>query len=272
VRTDRDDLARLLRTADPPLDRAALLVARDARPELDVEAYLGRLDALAQPLEHLVREMPSPVAQAEALERHLGTQLGFRGNTDDYYDARNSYLDQVIDRRLGIPISLAALWISVGRRVGVRIDGVGFPGHFLARIGGPDGVYVDAFAGGRTLAQADLSALARRFLGGSAHVRPEHLAPVPTRAIVVRMLLNLKGIYEQRRDHAAALVACDRLVDLVGSAEHRRDRGLHALALGAVEAADADLRAYLEARAGAPDVAAIEATLDRARRAPRAAN
>lgn len=272
MRAESDDLALLLRGAAPPLDRAALLVARDARPELDVEGYLARLDAIAEPLVGTLGPASSPAAQAEALARHLGGRLGFCGNTAEYYDARNSYLDQVIDRRLGIPISLATLWISVGRRAGVIVEGIGFPGHFLARVGGPNGVYVDAFTGGRTLTQPDLATLARGFLGGSASVRAEHLAPVPTRAIVVRMLLNLKGIHEQRRDHASALVACDRLVDLVGSAEHRRDRGLHALALGAVEAANADLRAYLEARAGAPDVAAIEATLARASRAPRTAN
>ena len=272
VRSDRDDMARLLRTHEPPLDRAALLVARDARPELDIEAYLARLDAMAEPVAQALRSAPSPAAQAEILAARLGRDLGLAGNTEVYYDARNSYLDQVIDRRLGIPISLAAVWIAVGRRAGVTVDGVGFPGHFLARVGGPEGVYVDAFAGGRVLAKADLAALARQFLGTSGSVRPDHLAPVPTRAIIVRMLLNLKLIHEQRRDHASALVACDRLVDLVGSAEQRRDRGLHALALGAVEAADADLRAYLAARAGAPDVAAIEATLARAMRAPRVAN
>ncbi len=196
---------------------------------------------------------------------HLYEGLGFHGNEQDYFDPKNSYLDEVIARRTGIPLTLAILLVAVGRRAGVEVEGIGFPGHFLARVGGPSGVLVDPFFGGRVLDDASLKRLASRMLGSSARLSPSHLEPVGLRPLAVRMLLNLKHAHERRRDHARAMLACDRLVDLTGSIAFRRDRGLHALALGASEAAAEDLAAYLEERGDrAEDAAAVKRALERA--------
>jgi regulator of sirC expression with transglutaminase-like and TPR domain len=241
-------------------EAAALLIARDARPELSVEAELARIDALAEPLGKLDPELPAK-EQARELASHLFERLGFRGNEEDYYDPRNSYLDEVLTRRAGIPISLAVLLAAVGRRAGLEVDGIGFPGHFLARVGGEGGVFVDPFFGGRVLGEPDLARLAHRMLGGADRLVAAHLAPVGLRALVVRMLLNLKNAHERRGDHARALVCCDRLVDLAGTPALRRDRGLHALALGANAQAVEDLGAYLAAEPGARDAEEVRALL-----------
>jgi len=260
------DLVAAVREESISPETAALLIARDARPDLDVERELARLDELAAPLGQLDPRTPAH-EQAQAIVAHLYEGLGFHGNEDDYFDPRNSYLDEVIARRTGIPLTLALVIAAVGRRAGVEVEGIGFPGHFLARVGGPEGVLVDPFFGGRILDDASLARLATRMLGSSARLLPSHLEPVGLRPLVVRMLLNLKHAHERRRDHAHALLACDRLVDLTDSIAFRRDRGLHALALGASEAAAEDLAAYLSARGDhAEDSAAVKRALERARR------
>jgi regulator of sirC expression with transglutaminase-like and TPR domain len=253
--------------ADPrtPIENLALLLAKDEYPALDVEAWCRKLDECAAPLHALSLARRSPAEQAEALRQRVYGELGFRGNEQDYYDPRNSYLCDVIERRLGIPITLAVVLAAVGRRAGVTVEGIGFPGHFLARIGGQGGVYVDPFFEGRVLNTRALERLAERFLGRGAALRPEHLHVVTPRSFVVRMLVNLKHAHERRQDHARALVASDRLVDVTSAASFRRDRGLHALALGARVAAIADLEAYLNEVGGAPDAVAVRRALARAR-------
>lgn len=257
-------LARLLARRDAAVELAALLIGRDFRPEVDVGACLAELDGLAAPLPKMLRGTPLPEEQAHVLAKHLYETHGFRGNGEDYYDPRNSYLDEVLARRAGIPITLAIVMMAVGRRAGLVVEGIGFPGHFLARIGGPDGVLVDPFNGGRMLGEVELEALTQRFVGDPAHLHPSFLEPVDTRAIAVRILANLKHAHERRANRAGALLAADRLFDLTGAPEHRRDRGLHALALGSHHTALADLQAYLEARPTARDVAAVRAALRRA--------
>lgn len=263
-RWDQVSLIEAVREETVSPEAAALLIARDARPSLDVAGQLARLDELAEPLAGLGSDTRDPRDQAAALAAHLHGTLGFHGNETAYYDARNSYLDEVLRRRTGIPISLAVVYAAVGRRVGVAVDGVGFPGHFLARVGGPEGVLVDPFHQGESLERPALRRLARRVLGNRP-LRPEHTAPVSLRPLIVRMLLNLKRVHENDRDHARALVVTDRLVDLTDAPVFRRDRGLHALALGAHAQASEDLQAYLaEAAVDADDRAAVGAALKRA--------
>jgi regulator of sirC expression with transglutaminase-like and TPR domain len=263
--TTEHPLVSLLRTDDPPVELAALLVAWDARRTLDVEAELRALDDLAAPLRGLGARSADARQAALGLAGHLHGALGFRGNREDYYDPRNSYLDQVIARRAGIPLSLAVLYLAIARRAGVPAEGVGFPGHFLVRVGGPGGVYQDPFNGGAVLDEADLGDLGRRFLGGRA-VGPEHLAIASTASVVVRMLSNLQVAHAKRGDHAAALLVCDRLVEITDEPSRRRDRGMHALALRAYEVAIDDLEAYLRARPASPDRARVLEALRIARR------
>jgi len=244
---------------------AALLIARDARPGVDVEAHLALIDELALPLAGL-GDTGDARDHAAGLAAHLHEALGFHGNEAAYYEAHNSYLDMVLRRRTGIPITLSVVYAAVGRRAGVRVDGIGFPGHFLARVGGEDGVLIDPFHGGRIVEPPMLERLAERALGGPGRLRPGHLLPVGLRPLVVRMLLNLKHVHESQNDHAMALVVTDRLVDLTEAIGFRRDRGMHALALGAHEQARDDLEAYLEKVGNdAEDGGVIREALRRAR-------
>lgn len=258
-------LSTALSASDARVESLALLIARDEYAGLDLLQEEARLDEIAGPLLEADLAQASPTEQAERLRLRVYEELGFRGNEDDYYDPRNSWLSDVMRRKTGIPITLAIILIAVGRRAGFEVRGVGFPGHFLARVGRGEGaVYVDPFFGGRLLVGGALDRLAARFLGSSRRLRPEHLAPVDPRSIVIRMLVNLKHAHERRQDHPRALVATDRLVELTGSATFRRDRGLHALALGALEAAEEDLLAYLAETPDPGDRRQIELALLRA--------
>lgn len=210
----RDRFAALVARPDDeiPLDEAALLIAASARPELDVAVELGRLDDLAAGCKE-----PS----LDGLVHHLFDELGFRGNTEEYHDPDNSYLDQVVRRRLGIPITLSVLTMEVGRRIGVALDGVGMPGHFLVRHRAEPTTFLDPFGGGRRLDVAGCQAIFAA-LGGSGPEgtgRPldsggvsrfgwqeSYLEPVGVRAILTRMLLNLQGIFLPAELRSAAWV------------------------------------------------------------------
>lgn len=268
--------------ADPAcsIEEAALVLARDAYPGLDVGRYLAQLDELAAPLAPRVetlrggRGVAAP-AVAALIGEHLFRRMGFRGNDGAYYDPRNSYLNDVLDSRAGIPISLAVVVLAVARRCGVAAEGIGFPGHFLVRLGGPvamgrgpneiaGGCYVDPFRGVRVLDRPALERLLVRVAGPGSNLSPEHLGIADRRAMIVRMLTNLRGIFAGGGHHAQAMLACDRLVDLGAGLSARRDRGLHALALGAHEVARVDLETYLAARPKAADHARVRDALSRA--------
>jgi regulator of sirC expression with transglutaminase-like and TPR domain len=179
--------------AELPLDEAAMVLASFADPAVDVDRELGRLDALA--------ERCSATTLAE-LAAHLFQELGFRGNHRDYHDPRNSYLPSVLDRRVGIPVSLSVLTMTVGSRVGLGVVGIGMPGHFLLRAADDRGLFVDPFGGGALL---DERACEARFVavhGDGARFDPAYLAPIGHRAIVARMLANLGNTFEQRGDGA----------------------------------------------------------------------
>ncbi len=236
----------------------ALLVAADARPGLDPAAVTAALDALAQPLiGRGLGNLPAAL-QASALADQLFSVAGFRGNTKDYHDPKNSFLDEVLARRTGIPISLSVLYVEVARRAGVCASPVGFPGHFLACIDGPDQrVLVDPFHGGGTLDAMALAALLRRS-GSKLAYNASMIGPTPVRQVVARMLMNLRAIYASRAEYARLLVVFDRLIDLLPDApEELRDRGLLFGRLGAPDAAVGDLTRYLELLPQAGDASEV---------------
>jgi len=243
----------------------ALLIAKDARPALELSAIDAQLDALAAPLvgRHL-RHLPALV-QARALADQLFVREGFHGNKADYYDPRNSFLDEVLTRRTGIPISLSVVYVEVARRVGVTASPVGFPGHFLVRIDDQDQrrLMIDPFHGGNVLTDAALTDLLKR--SGSAVTYGEELiVPTPVRHVIARMLMNLRGIYSMRGEHARLLVVFDRLIDLLpNSAEELRDRGFLFARLGAPGAAVSDLQRYLELFPDAEDADAVQRWMER---------
>lgn len=171
------------------MDEAALLIAAHARPGLDVDAQLARLDSLAA-------DVTSPTL--DGLRHQLFDVMGFIGNVDDYEDPDNSFLDQVLDRRTGIPITLSVLMMEVGRRIGVPLSGIGMPGHFLVRHDADPVVYVDPFAGGVVLDERGCEARFRALHGPAAPFSRAFLAPTPPLAILTRMLNNLRAIYTTR--------------------------------------------------------------------------
>lgn len=180
----------------------ALQAIEDATPEqAEVEqSLLGDLGERVA--SRLASREPSPTEQAQVLAAVLGDELGFRGDTDGYKAPCNSHLREVLQRRRGLPILLSIVWIEVGRRAGLVMDGIGMPAHFLARVGGDRGVYVDPFSGGTLLAVADCERLHREISGGAAW-SGAYLRPSPTAKILERVLKNLMNAYGQEDDGAA---------------------------------------------------------------------
>jgi regulator of sirC expression with transglutaminase-like and TPR domain len=177
-----------------PLDEAALLIAACAKPGLDVAEGLARLDDLAAGVR---------APTLDGLVDHLFHRLGFTGDDDDYYDPRNSFLDDVMERRRGLPITLSLLTMEVGRRIGVPLWGVGMPGHFLMRDKVDPRVFVDPFHGGQQLDERGCRRLYLAMRGPEAAWDASFLDPVERRSMVARMLANLKGVYAQVGDEDA---------------------------------------------------------------------
>jgi regulator of sirC expression with transglutaminase-like and TPR domain len=261
---------QLAAVADEGMDAAlgAALIARDVYQDLDVGSVLRRFDELSAPISRLGLDGMSAEAQALEMAHYVYERQGFAGNETDYYDPRNSLLPDVLERRVGIPITLALVYCEIAKRVGVPARGVGFPGHFLVRIerrGASQGlppVIVDPFFNGRVLDDKSLAALLKRVVGPRETLRPEHLDPASPRLILVRMLTNLKTVYLARGEDSRALLALDRLVSISPGAPFvLRERGLLAARLGSVEVARADLARFLEMCPEATDAKTIQARL-----------
>jgi regulator of sirC expression with transglutaminase-like and TPR domain len=244
------------------LAEAALLIAAHEYPGLDVFAYLRRLQDLGTELKRRLRRDIGPTDAVIALNRYLFDELGFGGNTQDYYDPRNSFLSDVLDRRLGIPITLSIVYVEIGRRLGLALHGVSFPGHFLVKCAARDGVIVlDPYERGASLSIEDLQRRLRVLRGGSApppDVARHMLAAAGKKDILARMLRNLKSIYLERRDPARALAAADRIIALEPrAADEYRDRATLYLELECHRAALSDLRNYLMLKPDAGDAASV---------------
>jgi regulator of sirC expression with transglutaminase-like and TPR domain len=214
---DASSMRRFAREVQRPepeieLDRAALLLGEWEDGPVDVDGYRTALDEFAAAALALRGGLSGSFAGPRAISRVLFGDLGFRGNSNDYYDPRNSFLHAVIDRRIGIPISLSVVYLEVARRIGVRVVGIGFPGHFLVRaFEGDRAVVIDPFNGGGVLDKDDLRDLLGRTAGPEAELRPAHLAPTGKVAILTRMLVNLAGIYGKRGDLFRSLEVLERL-------------------------------------------------------------
>jgi regulator of sirC expression with transglutaminase-like and TPR domain len=267
------DLATALTqlAADPtaPLDLAevALLVARDEYPELDVEAYLGELTGMAHEARgHLRGGLESRVC---GLCRYLFHEMGFRGNQKNYYDPRNSYLNEVLDRRKGIPITLSAVAMAVGARAGLDVAGVGLPGHFVAKaVEAGHEVYFDPFHGGRLLSPDQCEALVKQVTGLPFVAGGDGLRAVPLGLIVLRMLTNLKVAYLRQGDYGRAVRVMERLRQLSPrDPQQRRDLGATLLQAGEPGRAIDHLQAYLRASPSAADAEVVQKLLNQSRTA-----
>lgn len=224
----------LLRLPDHELDlgRAALVIARDAYPDLRVADYLERLDEIARRARKAVGKPKGARELVERLNAHLFDVEGFRGNTDDYYDVRNSYFNDVLDRKTGIPITLSVLYMEVARRLGHPIEGIGLPGHFIVRLSGRNELFIDPFNRGDILDRDDCLEKVRRLFGSPVDDSPALLAVATKTQILNRILNNLKAIHLKQEAFAKALPVLDKILAIdPDNHQEMRDRGLVLLRL-----------------------------------------
>lgn len=211
------------------LPRAALRLAKEiAYPRLDIPLYLAQLDQLTDWARAVVQPGEPAGKRARDLADFLFRKFAFQGNTSDYQDPRNSFLNEVLDRRLGIPITLSILYLAIARRLDLPAQGIGLPGHFIVRVETALGdLYLDPFHGGQRLEIEDCARLVSLTTGYEGPFRSEWLDPVSPELILVRLLTNLKVIYVQTRDWEPAAAVIEHLLTLQPKhAEHLRDLGL----------------------------------------------
>jgi regulator of sirC expression with transglutaminase-like and TPR domain len=253
-----DALTAASKAVGTGLAPAALIIARIEYPRLDPTPYLARLDAMGKAARLRIEQHEaetgdsSPVGRVRALNAYLFDEQGFVGNREKYEDPRNSCLNEVLERRTGIPITLSLLYIEVASRAGVRVDGVNFPGHFLVRCpemegSGAKGIIIDPFHAGALLSEHECRLLLQRHVGTEVAFDKALLAPATRPQILVRMLLNLKRIYVHMRSFPQARDITEMLLGLNPSAlSELRDRGLLAYHLNDLATALHDLQTYLK--------------------------
>ncbi len=251
---------------DISLDEAALLVAAEEYPDLDIGTYLARLDAMVASLQPSILRELDPTRLVQLLNDHLFVTLGLRGNTAEYDDPRNSYLNEVIDRRVGIPITLSIIYITVGRRLNLPMAGVSFPGHFLVTyLASSAPLFVDPFNQGRLMHDSDLRRAILEQFGSEVDFDPAVLRPATAQEIIARLLRNLKHIYVTREDFPRAILCSERILIATELPEERRDLGTLLSKEGRVREAIPLLERYLADSPGAADRPNIEALLERLR-------
>ena len=255
---------RIAAAPDPQVNlaEAALVIAAGEYQQLDINGYLGRIEDIAAQFRRRLRLDISPTEIIISLNHYLFDELGFAGNSEEFYDPRNSFLNDVIDRKLGIPITLSILYIEIGRRAGLKLRGVSFPGSFLVKCPVRDGAIVlDPYAGGASLSVEDLTQRLRTLRNG-IEIAPDAIksmiATASNKEILARILRNLKGIYMNQDEMTKALAAVDRIIAVTpGAAPEYRDRGNIYLKLECFRAALADFRQYLLLEPRAEDAEAV---------------
>jgi regulator of sirC expression with transglutaminase-like and TPR domain len=235
---------------DISLAEAALLIAGHGYPDLNVAAYLSRIEELAYMLRLRIDEDDSVPERISALNRFLFGDLGFAPNSEDYYDPRNNFLNEVLERRTGIPITLCVIYMELGRKIGLPLQGVSFPGHFLVKCAVPEGaVVLDPYSGGIALSLADLQKRLREARGGevSRAVVAELLVSASNKEIIVRLLRNLKAIYLREHNLDRALPIVNWIIaTMPEQTPELRDRGMIYQELECSRAALADFVEYLK--------------------------
>jgi regulator of sirC expression with transglutaminase-like and TPR domain len=246
------------------LDRGALLIAAEEYPELSIESYLSKLDKLAERVASQLHGDAGPYETLTRMRTVLVEEEGFLGNTEEYYDPRNSFLNDVLDRRCGIPIALSTVYMEVGRRIGFCLQGIGFPGHFLISHRTPsEEIVVDPFHTGRILTDADLQSQLDSNFGGRIRHDPKLLSTITSRQFLFRMLSNLKSIYVRARDTERALAAVERMLVLApeNTREHR-DRGVMLAQLDRPLEALRVLAGYRELEPDADDADGVDSLME----------
>ena len=246
------------------LDRSALALAATEYPDLDIGQELASMDSLAAGAARRLGDRRDPLFCLNALSEFLFDEIGFRGNEEEYYDPRNSYLNDVLARRLGIPITLALVYVETGRRLGVPLSGIGLPGHLVVGHRELDGLFADPFNGGILLTEQECAQRIEQVNWGQVPWDPRYLAPLSNRALIARMVRNLKGAYLGRNDYAKALRMIDWLLEAQPQASvELRDRGIVKYRMGDYPMALQDLERYLASTEPAGDSEAVRTLIAR---------
>ncbi len=247
-----------------PLDRICLLVAREKYPEMDLAHYLSRLDEFASRATHHVANVQGGRQVIQALNHYLFSIEGFQGNTTDYYNPSNSLLNDVLDRRTGIPITLSIIYMEIGRRLGIPLSGAAFPGHFLVCYKDQhETFFIDPFHGGNILTEDDCKKMLYEMYGDQILFRPELLHPAPKRQILLRILANLKIIYVSKKDFETALRTLNHMLLFDPyPAEMIKERGMIHYELECYSSALKDFQAYLVHQPAATDRPFIEECIE----------
>ena len=265
----RSELEALARRPEPEMDlaRGALLIAKEEYPQLSVDQYIGRLDQLAEKVRDRLDDETAPLVVMGELIETLYQDEHFRGNRDAYYDPRNSFLNDVLDRGLGIPLTLGVILLEVGWRLDLPLEGVNFPNHFLVRFQGDAmNLLIDPFDGGRLRFEDQAQDLLDQAFGGTVRMREAFLGAASRYQMLVRMLTNLKSLYLNAQDNKRALAAVERLLLLAPAAVPEvRDRGILLARLGRREEAVEELQRYLDHAPAATDADRIRVVVRKLR-------
>jgi regulator of sirC expression with transglutaminase-like and TPR domain len=243
------------------LAKAALLLAKEIEyPDLGVDEYLRKIDLIANGIKGRISGKTDPYLLIEEVNRCLFHEEGFRGNETDYYDPRNGFLNDVLDRKTGIPITLSVLYMEIAHSAGLHISGIGFPGHFVVMYSGVEGeILIDPFNKGRTLSEKDCEEMLNRIYGSRIRLQSEFLQIVTKKQILMRMLHNLKGIYLNSKNFLKALSVVDMILIIDPySIQELRDRGLLYYHLECFAQALSDLETYLRYAPKAEDAEVIK--------------
>lgn len=261
----RQEFAREVARPDAELDlaRLALVVAREEYPQLPPEPYLARLDQIAEEVRDRLSDETAPLVVLEELLRVVFEKHGYQGNREAYYDPRNSFLNDVLDRRKGIPLTLGIVLLEVGWRLGLPLEGVNFPHHFLVRYSGDVvQMLIDPFESGRVRFQDEAQAFLDRVYGGMVRVRSSYLESASKRDMLVRLLTNLKSLYSNVGDNERAVAAVERILLLRPDRHHEhRELGLLFARLGRAEEAAQHLKTFLDRQPGSPEAPRVRAIL-----------
>ena len=245
---------------DVDLARAALYVSGMEYPELDVDHYLGILDFLAEGASQYIGEGRDIRGTIQYLSEFLFVQQGFHGNDGDYYDPHNSYLNEVLERRTAIPITLSLVYMEVARRLGLVFEGIGLPGHFVIRTGPPEEeLYVDAYNGGQLISRGDCERRVHDVSNGRIEFRAEFLSPYPKKVFLIRLLTNLKHCHFRLEDYPRAVYAADviAIIDPALGSNLKERAWLH-YAQKQYRFAIRDLESYLEVTPEAEDAEEVK--------------
>jgi regulator of sirC expression with transglutaminase-like and TPR domain len=247
------------------LEKSALYVAQEEYPELDVDEYLNALDTMAEEVQERLPNESYPLRILQTINQYLYKDLGFKGNSENYYDPRNSFLNEVIDRRTGIPITLSLLYLAIAKRLDFPMIGIGMPGHFLIRpIANEMEVFVDPFHNGEILFPQDCQERLSQLYRQPVEMRPEFLESVTPRQFLARMLTNLKVIYLNQNEIEKCLSTIERILILFPDAPFElRDRGVIYFQTNRWIEARQDLEAYLELIPNTNDREVVQQLLDR---------